>query len=195
MKPPDLTETEFEVRLSPVSTFRAVYFEDKPEAKVAPDGRFTLEGVPPGRYVFEINIGPLKSAIVGGQDTLDFPLEFKGDRDIADAVLTLTESGTRLSGSLAGAAGESATDMTIIVAAADEMFWSPRSRRIVVEKPDTNGRYSIYGLPAGTYVVAAVRDLDPGFEYHPEFLRSIRSIGVPVLIGDGAKVTQNLRVK
>ena len=44
-------------------------------------------------------------------------------------------------------------------------------------------------------MLAVVMDLEPGAQYDPEFLRSIRSIGVPVIIGDGAKVTQNLRVK
>ena len=81
--------TGFSVRLSLPLSPRDSYLHVLPDAKVGPDGRFTLTGVSPGRYTLELYGGHLKSAVIGaGQETLDFPLDFTGDRDITDAVLT-----------------------------------------------------------------------------------------------------------
>ena len=73
----------------------------------------------------------MKSAIVGGQETLDFPLEVTGERDIADAVLTVTDKTQELTGVLTDASGKPAVDYIILAVAADTRFWTPGSRRIV----------------------------------------------------------------
>ena len=166
-----------------------------PDAQVRPDGRFTLTGVLPGRYTLALSGAHLKSAVAGGQETLDFPLDFTGDRDITDAVLTVSDSLSELSGTLTDPAGKPASDVTILVIASDARLCGPGSRRIFLSEPEPDGKYSITGLPAGAYIVAVVADLEPGAQYDPEFLRLIRTVGVAVTIADGAKVTQNLRVK
>ena len=191
---PDLTRSRYNVTVSPAPSPQQVFFQ-LTQTELGPDGRFTLKGVPPGRYTLRVNGGNLKSSVVNGQDTLDFPFEFTGERDITDAVLTVTDSVSELTGTLIDAGGKPALDYTIVAASSDDRYWSPGSRRIVVTRPGTDGRYIIRALPPGAYLVAVVMDLENGAQYDPEFLRSLPTAGVPVIIGEGAKMTQDLRVK
>jgi hypothetical protein len=194
-KPPDLTRSRITVTVNPAPAPQQMPSGQQPQAQVGPDGRFTITGVMPGRIMIRGGGFVMKSAVVGGQDTLDFPLEFTGERDVTDAVLTFTDTPTELSGTLMDAAGKPATDMVIVVAASDTRYWTPGSRRIVVAWPMPDGRYIVRSLPPGAYVIAAVSDLENGGQYDPEFLRTLSAVSVPVTIMEGAKVTQDLRVK
>jgi hypothetical protein len=194
--PPDLTRSQWTVNaVNPPMTQNYYRSGGQPNAVVKPDGRFTLTGVPAGQYMLRASSGTMKSSLVSGQETLDFPLEFTGDRDVTDAVLTVADRANNLNGTLTDASGAPAPNYTVVVAATDTRFWTPGSRRIRFSYPDFNGRYSFYDLPPGSYQLAVVTDVEPGKHYDPEFLRTIAITSVPITIADGAKVTQNLRVK
>ena len=80
-KPPDLTRTRPTVLLTVAPAAGQMMVAPPPTSvQIEPDGRFTLTGVLPGRYVLRSSGGALKSAVVNGQDTLDFPLEFTGEQ-------------------------------------------------------------------------------------------------------------------
>jgi hypothetical protein len=65
----------------------------------------------------------------------------------------------------------------------------------VVARPAPDGRYTVRGLPAGTYIVAAVNDLDNGAQFDPEFLKSMAAASsMRVTLVEGSKVAQDLRV-
>jgi len=194
-KQPDLTRSRIMVTVNPAPSPQPMFFGQQPQAQVGPDGRFTVTGVVPGRLMIRGSGYLMKSAVVGGQDTLDFPLEFTGERDVTDAVLTFTDTPTELSGTLTDAAGKPADDVMIVIAASDTRYWTPGSRRIVATRPSPDGRYTIRSLPAGAYVIAAVSDLEAGAQFDPEFLRTLLAVSVPVTIVEGSKITQDLRVK
>jgi hypothetical protein len=192
-QPPDLTRSQTMVTLTQAPSAQQVP-STSVQAKVGPDGRFTLTGVAPGRYFLRGGGGILKSAMVGGQETLDFPLEVTGERDITDAVLTVSDRTQELNGVLTDASGRPAVDYIILAVAADSRFWTPGSRRIVTTRPDTSGRYSFRSLPPGEYLLAAVTDLEPGGEYDPEFLKTLAGASVHVSLIEGGKSTQDIRV-
>jgi protocatechuate 3,4-dioxygenase beta subunit len=194
-RPPDLTRTRVMVSITPAPSPQPIFGGTVTPAQVSPDGRFTITGVMPGRYTLRASNGVSKSAVVSGVDTLDFPMDFSGDRDVTDAVITVTDQISELSGSLMDSAGKPAVGYTIIAVATDNRHWLPGSRRIAMGRPGPDGQYAIRGLPAGTYQLAAVVDLVQGEQYDPEFLRTIARASVPVTIVDGGKVTQDLRVK
>jgi hypothetical protein len=194
-KPPDLSRTRIMVTVNLAPTQQTMFFGQMPQAQVGLDGRFTITGVIPGRVTIRGSGFVMKSSVVGGQDTLDFPLEFTGERDVTDAVLTFTDTPSELSGTLMDGIGKPATDMMIVVAASDNRYWTPGSRRIVVTQPAPDGRYTIRSLPPGAYLIAAVNDLENGGQYDPEFLRTLSAVSVPLTIMEGGKVTQDLRVK
>jgi hypothetical protein len=192
-QPPDVNRNQTMVTLTQAPSPQQIPFTST-QARVAPDGRFTLGGVAPGRYFLRGGGGILKSAIVGGQDTLDFPLEVTGERDITDAVLTVTDQTQELTGVLTEASGRPAVDYIILAVAADTRFWTPGSRRIVTTRPDTSGRYTFRTLPPGDYLLATVTDLEPGGEFDPEFLKTLAGASVRVSILEGGKSTQDIRV-
>ncbi|HYN08315.1 MAG TPA: hypothetical protein VES67_13105 [Vicinamibacterales bacterium] len=191
---PDLVRNRLTVTLSPAPSAQMITVGAPPQAQIGPDGRFTLVGVVPGQYILRAGGGNMKSAMVGGQDTLDFPLEFTGERDVTDAVLTLTDRFSELSGVLTDVAGKPAVDFSIIVAPADPRFWRPGARRVLMTRPDTNGRYSFRTLPPGEYMLAAVTDIEQGGQFDPEFLKTLSGNSVRISITDGGKVSQDIRV-
>ena len=195
-QPPDLTRTKMTVSLQLAPAPQQIYYNALPGAQVGPDGRFTLTGVSPGRYLIRTNTGGvLRSAMSGGQDTLDFPLEGPLDRDVSDVVITVTGSATELGGILSDSTGKPSPDYTIVVASVESRYWTPGSRRIAMQRPGPDGRYSFRALPPGQYFIAAVVDPEQGIQYDPEFLKELAGAAVSITINDGGKTTQDLRVK
>ena len=193
-KTPDLSQGRFSVMLSPSALGPQIGFSSPAQAVVGADGRFSITGVMPGKYIVRAN-GIMKSSIVNGQDTLDVPLDFTGDRDITDAVLTVTDKTTEVSGALTDAAGKPALDYTIIAATADQRYWTPGSRRIMAATTGPDGHYIFRNLPPGDYLLAAVTDLENGGQYDPEFLRTLGGASIRVTLVEGARQTQDLRVR
>ena len=161
-------------------------------------GRFTLNGVVPGRYRITGSAGgegwSLSSSIVSGQDTLDFPVEVKPNENVSNAVLTFSDKQTEISGAIVDAQGQPAPDYTIIVYPADREFWTSWSRRIRTQRPGTDGRFTFGNLPPGDYRIAPVLDPEPGVWCDPSFLQQLDAGALRVPLGIGEKKVQNLRI-
>ena len=110
-------------------------------------GEFLIEGVLPGRYVIQaggVERRPkspwiLKSAMVGGRDVLDEPIDLGPGDEINDVRLTVTERISELSGSVADATDKPSRDDSVVVFSADRRHWWPGSRRTRVVRPDAKG--------------------------------------------------------
>ena len=165
-------------------------------AAVNADGRFSIEGVVPGRYrVAVLAPGGLRAASfdIAGEDALDFLLNV-GDRSPADATLTLTTRAAGIAGSLRQASGQPASDYTILVFADDPRYWTPQSRRVQATRPATDGAFSFRNLPGGVYRIVAVDDLEDGQWLDPAVLRQVSPAAIPITVVDGETKTQDLRV-
>jgi hypothetical protein len=194
-KPPDLTRSRLSVSANPAPG-ASFAVGPTPQGQVGPDGRFTITGVIPGRYSLRVNAGgTIKSAMVANVDTLDFPLDFPGTSDVTDAVLTVTDKPSELSGTLTEVSGKPGIDYTIIAAPVDDRFWTPGSRRISTSRSGADGKYMFRSLPAGDYYIVVVNDLEQGAQYDPEFLRTLGGVATRVTLTEGGKATQDLRVR
>jgi len=198
--PKDLSRAR--VTLSPVATAGGAVTMTG-SVQVDPSGRFTVTGLSPGRYRFTANMPPepgmlgtwtLRSAVAAGRDAIDLPLEIGPNEAISDAVLTFTDATQEVSGMLQDASGRAAPDYTIVVFAADSRFWMPGSRRIRTGRPGTDGRFSVTGLPAGDYRIAAVTDMAPTDATDPAFLQLLVDASVPVALAPGEKRVQDFRI-
>jgi hypothetical protein len=195
--PPDVPAAR---RNAMVSLFPAPSVQQAPQfgppvqVTVSADGQFTIGGVAAGVYSIRSSGGPMKSAMLNGQDLLDVPLVVEGDRDVTGIVVTLNTQPSQLTGVLTDSSGTAASDCTIIVAAADRRYWTPASRRIVTGRPGLDGRYTFNGLPAGDYLVAAVTDIEPGSQFDPDFLNELAGAAVRVTINEGGTQVQDLRI-
>ncbi len=131
------------------------------------DGRFALRGVVPGRYKITTYQtaqapGAIKSAVVNAVDTLDFPIDIKGDQQIAGVVVTFVPQLAEITGVVHDASEKPVAGMTVVLFAADRQHWTPDSRRIQGIRPGWDGRFSIKNLPAGDDRIAVVADVEPG---------------------------------
>lgn len=191
-------------------------FGGLPNATVDATGRFTIIGVPPGRYSLRGTApagtgGPgvgaggalaaggsgnwvLRSSVAAGRDTLDFPLEIGPNVNVTDAVLTFADRSTELTGLLQDAQGAATSDYSIIIFPTDSQYWVPQSRRIQSVRPGTDGRYTVRNLPPGDYALAAVTDVEPGEWFDPEFLRELIAASMRISLADGDRKTQDIRL-
>lgn len=186
-------------------------------------GNFTITGVPPGRYAVNGVVAggrgaaaggaaggvlpgraagaggagggwSVKSALAGGQDALDFPLDIKPNGTVSGMLLTFTDRTQELSGTLQNALGQPTSDYTIVLFPADTRYWTPQSRRILSTRPSTAGSFTFRGFPAGQYRLTAVTDAEPGEWFDPAFLSQVVSASMTLTIAEGEKRTQDLRL-
>lgn len=192
-RPPDLAQQTVTVRLShaPGSTMSG---GQQMSARVDPDGSFRIRGVAAGRYIVNVTGPYTRSAMINGQDVMDIPLDFDGNEDVSNLVITTTDQVSELTGTFTPSEGSSSADVTVLVVPTDERYWLPGSRRIVTASLNPSGVYRLRGLPAGSYFIAVLTDFEQGTQYDRTFLKElVATPGVFVTIAEGEKVTRDLR--
>jgi hypothetical protein len=167
------------------------------QSPVAANGSFTLSSLV-GSVTFRVDGLPalwtLKSIEVGGTDVTDAPIDLKGSEQLTGARITLTDKITELNGTATlGAAA--AKDFSVIVFADDKNKWSFPTRHVRSARGNTQGNFSIRGLPGGTgYLAVAVSHLEEGEAQDPEFLAALRERATSVSLREGEAKTMELRV-
>jgi uncharacterized protein (DUF2141 family) len=161
-------------------------------------GAFEVRGILPGTYRTSITLPApsgwwLRSAVAGGRDVLDEPLTFEST-GVSGAVLTFTNQHSVLSGTLQTPDGQPAVDYHVVVISADRSHWLPGARRTRLTRPDSDGRFTFADLPAGSYLVVALDDVDPSELDDARYLAQLAPGGVPVTVADGASTVQDLRI-
>jgi hypothetical protein len=191
-RPSDLSQVHLSLVQASANDLGAPVTPVTPDA----DGRFSLLGVIPGRYRLSgsANGWKLKSSVVGGQDSLDFPLDVKPGESPDGAVVTFSTRTTTLSGVLSDPVGHPTPDYTVVAFPADSRYWTPQSRRVQAARPATDGRFAFQDLPPGEYRLAAVADVEPGQWFDPQFLRQLIQASVPVTLGEGERRAQDMRI-
>ncbi len=162
--------------------------------------RLTLQDVAPGRYALSAK----------GQDATGADLEWRVMRiladghDVTDADLVIPDTGATLAvtmtdqvqiidGRLIVPAGAPAVSTTVIIFPADRRFWLPRSRRLAIARPGTDGRFSFADLPAGDYRMIALLDPDVERIADPAFLETLVPVSFAVSLAPGEHKTLDLR--
>jgi protocatechuate 3,4-dioxygenase beta subunit len=192
---PNPSQRVMNVTLMIAPALQQQQFGPLPSAQVGPDGRFTMNGVIAGQYSLRANFAMMKSSMLNGQDTLDFPFDFTGEADVNGAVITLTDAATQLSGHLTEGIGKPALDYSVVLFTTDERYWTPGSRRVLMARTDNTGAYTFRGVVPGAYMLGAVTDLEQGGQFDPELLKSLRSASKSVTVTENEKVVLDLRVK
>jgi protocatechuate 3,4-dioxygenase beta subunit len=167
-------------------------------------GSFTVAGIVPGRYRILATVPPgrgggpatawmLRSASVNGQDAADLPIDIQGD--LSDAVITMTDRQTQLSGRMLDASGQPALQYYMILFSADATYWTPQSRRIQMVRPGRDGTFTFRNIPAGDYRLAAVTDVEQGEWFDPAFLKPLATSSLAVKLVEGETTTQDVRIR
>jgi hypothetical protein len=178
-------------------------FTEARSAQVRADGTFTVTGLAAGGYLVNVQVNEpaipgggwwLRSAIVNGRDVLDTTLDVHLGADVTDAVLTLTDRRTALSGTLQTSTGLPAFEYFVVVFPIDPALRTVGSRRVKSTRPASDGTFSFTDLPAGDYRLVALTDLEPDIWNSPEFLDTIAAEGVAVRVDETVGARQDLRV-
>jgi len=171
-----------------------------PGNTIVNDSGFTVKGLIPGltRVAGSFNTPEanwvMKSAIIKGTDALDLPFVLEANDTITDAVITFTNRTQELTGTLSDAAQRPAPDYTIVVFPEDKTLWVSQ-RRVRTTRPGTDGRFTIPGLPSGTYRIAAVTDIGPEETRDLALLEELAGASIVFTLGDGEKKVQDLRIR
>ena len=161
-------------------------------------GRFTLNGVIPGRYRVSASGAQgwsVKTVIANGVDVLDFPLTIAADERAPDLTVQFGDRNTDLKGVLSDATGTPSSEFSVVIFPSDERYWVPFARRMRSTRPATDGKFAFVGLPPGEYRIAAVTDVETGEWLDPEFLRQLLPASISVRLADGQQTTQDIRVR
>lgn len=197
---PPADSSRVRVNLAPMDASSGIAraFSSPAAGRVDQNGRFTIAGVLPGKYRLTASNGGtgwfLEGSTIDGQNTLDIPVEVKPGQNVTGAVVTFTDRQAELSGTITNERGQPAPDCTIVVYPSDPRYWIPNSMRIRTTRPATDGRFIFTGLPPGEYRLAPVFDVEPGSWYDPAFLQQLDAGAVRVLVGEGEKKVQSLRI-
>jgi len=191
--------TRFSTVPKPVIYARSVDMplQSKPAA-VGPGGVFVIDGLVPGRYRLSASLDPardstwvLESATVEAIDVTDMPFTVAAS-DALHAIVTLTERGSSITGTLAVLSG-SPTDYLIVVIPADRKYWDAERRKAIV-RPDIDGRYAFMKLPPGDYRLAALTDVVSDDLTDRDTLEAIFSQSVPVSVALGEAKPLDLKI-
>jgi len=195
--PTDLTRGRVTLMpFNPTPSMRAV--ATNASGRVDSAGRFTIPNVIPGRYRLSGSSGAngwfVESAVVAGQDTVDFPVEIRANQNVTGASITFTDRQTEFTGAVVNERNEPVTDYTIVVYAADSRYWTGLSRRIQTSRPGTDGRFTFRNLPPGDYRLATVFDPEPGAWFDPAYLQELDGSSTRLTLTAGEKKVQDIRV-
>jgi protocatechuate 3,4-dioxygenase beta subunit len=203
VKPPaDLTR----VTVSAISERVLVPSPDAASAQSRParaNGEFTVPGIVAGRYRLQASLPVpslesgwyLASATINGQETLDHPVDIRSTRGIAQAVITMTDRPSELSGTMTDGEGRPAPEYHVIVFSADSVYWTFGSRRVRQTRPLSDGSFVVLNLPPGSYRLGAVTDVQQNEWFDPAFLAQLVNASIPITIAEHARHRQDIRVK
>lgn len=125
--------------------------------------RVLFPSIPPGRFLATSTIGGrwfLESLIVGSRDIADLPIEVTTmGGATSGAAVTFSDQPASVEGRLVDDTGAAVTRYAIVLFPVDKTMWIAQSRRVRLAQPATDGAFSITGLPAGTYAIAAAEDI------------------------------------
>ncbi|MBA2306469.1 MAG: carboxypeptidase regulatory-like domain-containing protein [Acidobacteria bacterium] len=192
--PPPADLARMRVSMSPVEP---TPFGGSASGRVDAGGRFTVPSVVPGRYRLSASGASgwtAESSVISGQDALDFAYEVKGNQNISDALITLTDRQTELTGAMTDDKNQPATGYTVIAFPADARYWTGTSRRVQTTRPATDGRFAFRNLPPGDYRLASVLDLEPGATSDPAFLQQLEASSLRVTLQPGEKKIQDIKL-
>jgi hypothetical protein len=164
------------------------------------DGTFVFDGVGPGKWRLTGASLPagwsLRSAMLGGRDTLDVPFEVRLGQPIAGLAVTMTDEPTELTGVVLDAAGRPSSEYFVLAFSAERAFWTTSPRRVSgTTRLSSDGRYRISGLPPGEYYLAIITEVVPGQLNDPAFLESLMPRAVKLVLGEGEHKVQDYQIR
>jgi hypothetical protein len=165
--------------------------------RVNADGTFELKAVV-GPVVLAIGTVTgdwmLKSVELNERNLADDPIDVRHGETLTGVRVVLTNRPTQLGGVILDEKKQPA-DGTVVVFPEETSRWREDSRTVRAARPDQRGEFSIKGLPAGKYLIAALDYVQDGQWYDPEFLADLRPRAQPLSLAEAESKRIDLTVQ
>ena len=161
---------------------------------VRDDGEFEVSGVSgmAGRLFFDIDAKWTITAVtLGGVDVLDTGIDLTGKNAMNGIRVSVTNRLTAVEGRVTTNRGEPLDGYDVVLLRLDGLPVPPQLGLRAL-RTDGAGRFETRGLRPGSYVAAAVEDLEPGLHNSPEFQERLRDAGHRFSLAAGQSVTIDL---
>jgi Carboxypeptidase regulatory-like domain len=166
----------------------------QPASKVAPDGTIRLAGVTPGLWDFVLDPLPeglfIQSATFGDADVLRGELNVLAGSPAALRIV-LGANGAQISG-IVSESGQPSHATVVLAPSAPELRRAPLLFRVV--SAGENGVFVFKGVRPGAYKLFAFEDLEPFAWLDSDLVKSVDSMGEPVVVSEGDQATRQLAV-
>jgi hypothetical protein len=137
----------------------------------------------------------LKAVYYDDSDVIDTGIEFSPGRSYDNLRVVFSQKITELSGIVSDSRGRPVVDASVVVFTTNRDRWVSTTRYLRTVRPDTDGRYTIKGLPPGDdYVIIAVQGLESGQGGDPEFLSRAREEAKSLTLAEGEKKAFDLKL-
>lgn len=161
------------------------------ETAVSADRKFRITNAE-GQYLLRLRSLPrewmIKEITHAGRDVTDSPLAvLPGSPDLTGLQIVVSKTGATISGVVQTRQGTVQPDVTVLVFAENRASWGPGSRFVHIARPDNDGRFTVYGLPASVYRVVAKDMVIDGQCDDPEYLQSVMREAIRVEVAEGTK--------
>ncbi len=149
---------------------------------------FRLLGIPDDWMLGSVTFGE-KDITDVAWDVPTFGRQFRG------LTLVVTNKVGTITGSVVDASEKPTADAAVVVFADNPELWIPGSRFVRTTRPDGEGRFSIKGLPDGTYCAIARAFIEDGQWQAADFLEQARAGASTFTIAEGASASARLTVR
>jgi hypothetical protein len=160
------------------------------------DGTFSIDRVV-GLTTLNVSELPaewtVKAIRLDGEDVTEQPTDF-ADSARRQVEIVLTNRMSTVVGRVADTRGRPVSNYTVVVFPANRDRWVFPSHVVQAVRSKNDGSYDIHGLPAGSYLAAALESLPMNAWNDPDVLELLRGSSAAFQIGDGDQKALNLRL-
>ena len=148
---------------------------------------FRIRGIPEGWTLGAVRLND--------KDITDVPWDVPKDgKELSGLQIVVTQKIGKVSGTVADSRGTATSAATVVIFSDEPEWWIPGSRFIRTARPGADGRFSIAGLPAGTYRAIARDFVEEGQWEDRKFLEEVRADAVRFTLTDGGTETLSLQL-
>jgi hypothetical protein len=133
----------------------------------------------------------LKAVTIDGTDVTDKTMDFAAGQRLTDVQIIVSSRSAGVSGTVVRQDDALVTHGSVIVFADAPERRAYPSRFVKMAPIDEAGRFSVAGVPAGRYLVAAMDVLDPAWNA-PETLEQLRDRATAVVLVEERQTTVRL---
>jgi hypothetical protein len=171
------------------------------QADIAPDYSFRMSGLHGPRRIVLTGVPRgwmLREIRVNGIDVTDRPIEFgRANQSLRDVEVVLTDRVSRVTGRLVDDNARGVPSTRVAIFSLDRARWYFGSRQVTSALTADDGGFTVEGLPAGSYLAAAVNAALPGGRdawQDPAVLESLASRATSLTVGDGQATAITVRL-